>query len=285
MKKRLIGGTIYVAVIVLAFILREFVHPKLFNLLIWAFCGVATFEMARAVKDKLFNTFYIQALIFGIVFVPLCFLLCYVKSVRFLSIAFIFVFVLEAFIVTIIKKKTLNDFLFNALPFFYPAVFIWVLFFLNRMDIPSYKGFIALITLFLTTSLSDVFAYLVGIIYSKIKNGEVKKLCPNLSPNKTVAGAVGGIIGGIIGAVIAYLIFVLAARRTFNFSPLWLLFIIVGLFGGILTEMGDLLESFIKRKIGIKDMGSLIPGHGGLLDRIDGLMVAGVYVFAIFYII
>ena len=104
-----------------------------------------------------------------------------------------------------------------------------------------------------------------------------KKLCPKLSPKKTWSGAIGGTIGGIIASVVVYLIF----KPTVNFFSPILMFVLIGLFASIVNIFGDLFESFIKRKVGIKDMGKIMPGHGGVLDRIDGTS----FVFAFMYLV
>ena len=69
--------------------------------------------------------------------------------------------------------------------------------------------------------------------------------------------------------------------ETAKISPL-LTFIIIGAVASVLTEIGDLFESYIKRKVGLKDMGKIMPGHGGIMDRIDGMSFAAVFVFATF---
>jgi phosphatidate cytidylyltransferase len=112
-------------------------------------------------------------------------------------------------------------------------------------------------------------AYFVG---STVKG---PKLCPNISPNKTISGAIGGLVGGIIGAVLVCLI--VHSPSEYFFTEKWqevIAYAIIGLFGAILTELGDLVESLMKRKLGIKDMGRILPGHGGIMDRIDGLLFA-----------
>ena len=108
--------------------------------------------------------------------------------------------------------------------------------------------------------ITDTSAYYVG------KNFGKTKLLPLVSPNKTVEGAIGGLAGGLIASV-AFKIFFFSTLTFFDalFLPLIL---------SATSQMGDLFESFVKRWAGVKDMGSLIPGHGGMLDRIDGLLFA-----------
>jgi len=130
-----------------------------------------------------------------------------------------------------------------------------------------------MILLFAVTWASDVFAYLVG---SLVKG---PKLWPRFSPNKTWSGFIGGLVGGTAMAVLL----VVTQGGGFLAFPgvsIWLA-VVTGLAGALATMAGDLWESALKRRYGVKDSGDLIPGHGGLLDRVDGLMFAVVVVAAI----
>lgn len=102
---------------------------------------------------------------------------------------------------------------------------------------------------------TDIFAYFAG----KAIGGP--KLAPRISPNKTWAGLLGGMIGaGVFGAIVALV---------FRMGDLFLL---VGAPMGLVAQIGDLYESWVKRRAGVKDSGTLLPGHGGVLDRLDGLL-------------
>ena len=118
---------------------------------------------------------------------------------------------------------------------------------------------------------TDTFAYVVGTQFGK------HKLCPNISPKKSVEGSIGGIIGSVVLSII-YGIF-------FNIEPLWSL-VIMAIFGSIVSQIGDLAASRIKRLSGIKDFGKLMPGHGGALDRFDSIIFAApfVYYYAILFL-
>jgi phosphatidate cytidylyltransferase len=109
--------------------------------------------------------------------------------------------------------------------------------------------------------LNDTGAYFGGRKYGK------RKLAPILSPKKTWEGAVTGIAVGIIGAV------VLNALYGFSLGPAWLM-ALSAVVGGIFGILGDLVESAFKRFSGIKDSGTIFPGHGGFLDRVDSLLFA-----------
>ena len=117
---------------------------------------------------------------------------------------------------------------------------------------------------FVVAFLSDGGAYFVGLKFGR------HKLAPVVSPNKTIEGALGGLAAAMIGMVIYALILDLAfPRYDINYG----LAILYGLVGSVSGVFGDLCFSIIKRQTGIKDYGNLIPGHGGVLDRFDSLMM------------
>jgi phosphatidate cytidylyltransferase len=115
------------------------------------------------------------------------------------------------------------------------------------------------------TFVCDTGAYFVGRSIGR------HKLAPSVSPGKTVEGGVGGLL--------ASLGFTFLARATFFPSLTVLDCLLVGLAAGILGPVGDLTESLLKRSSGVKDSGRLIPGHGGILDRIDAVLFVGAYVY------
>lgn len=120
--------------------------------------------------------------------------------------------------------------------------------------------------------LSDSGAYFAGVYLGK------HKLCPEISPKKTVEGAIGGLISGTLGSLLIGLVFLLIYKDvTINFIPL----LIIGLINPIVSIIGDLSFSIIKRSCGIKDFGSIMPGHGGMLDRFDSIILCAPLVFVI----
>jgi phosphatidate cytidylyltransferase len=118
-----------------------------------------------------------------------------------------------------------------------------------------------IIFLYATVWSSDSMAYYLGKGIGK------RKLYKEVSPNKTVAGAAGSIIGGVISAIIlrATIVQLLSASNA----------VLIGIMIGIVSIIGDLVESMFKRDAGFKDSGIIIPGHGGILDKIDGILFAG----------
>lgn len=112
---------------------------------------------------------------------------------------------------------------------------------------------------FLCTWACDTGAYFMGRFYGKTK------LAPNLSPNKTWEGAIGGFVATLLMAVIAGYIIHLPVFHALALGTIF----------GILSPLGDLSESAIKREVDIKDFGTIVPGHGGILDRFDSLLFTG----------
>lgn len=114
----------------------------------------------------------------------------------------------------------------------------------------------------------DTAAYFIGSRFG------VRRLCPTVSPNKTVEGAAAGLGGSLVFSLLAYGIF--ACFTTM--PPLWH-FAVLGLLGGLAGQVGDLFASLIKRHCGIKDFGSIFPGHGGVMDRLDSVYWATVVMY------
>lgn len=127
------------------------------------------------------------------------------------------------------------------------------------------RGWAWLLVVLVCIWLTDTFAFFVG---SRLKG---PKLWPAISPGKTVSGAVGGLIGGGLGALATGLLFL--PRE----APAQMLFI--GFLVSIVGQLGDLVESAYKRTAGVKDSGHLLPGHGGMLDRVDSLLFAAPVAF------
>ncbi len=133
-----------------------------------------------------------------------------------------------------------------------------------RFD-PNY-GAQAVLLLFAIVWTTDVLGYFGG----RAIGGP--KLCPAISPKKTWSGAIAGVLGGMAAALAMAHIFVTFEFGTFH-PAAW---VTLGLLLSIVAQAGDLLESWIKRRFGAKDASQLIPGHGGLMDRLDGFWAAAV---------
>jgi len=137
----------------------------------------------------------------------------------------------------------------------------------DRME-SAYLILFCLIGAFIT----DTFAYFVGVTIGK------HKLCPTISPKKSVEGSIGGTLGVII-IMTLYGHFVLSGRvEVFAGVPFYI-YAILGLICGIVSQIGDLFASMIKRHYDVKDYGNIFPGHGGVLDRFDSLVFVAPMVY------
>jgi phosphatidate cytidylyltransferase len=121
----------------------------------------------------------------------------------------------------------------------------------------------------------DTGGYFGGRYYGgKLFGG--RKLAPSISPKKTWEGAISGLAMSVVGAIILNLVFLNAL------APMSTI-VLAALVGGVCAQLGDLVESMFKRFAGVKDSGTIIPGHGGFLDRVDGIMFSAPVIWAIIY--
>mgnify|MGYP003312789816 FL=1 len=137
---------------------------------------------------------------------------------------------------------------------------VYVVFFSFHVTLVEQTEYGILIWLVVLTAFgTDIMAYFSGFLFGK------HKLCPKISPKKTIEGSIGGTLGSVI----------LSGLFGYFFAPEVLVHcLVIGVLGGIVSQFGDLTASIFKRKMGIKDYGNLIPGHGGILDRVDSAIFA-----------
>lgn len=279
MKQRLISGLIVAAVAICAIVIGGY----LFEILVLLFAGIGIFEFYSAFSKK----GYSPIKIFGIIFLALFALMIYFESESLFSITvnvwklgvinifppvfLISMLVLLALIVFKYEKYSAVDVaitLFGGSYVVFLTSYFVKLRFLNG---GIYLFFLALAGAVVT----DTFAYFVGRAIGK------KKLLEAISPKKTVAGSVGGFVSNIIILTVygAVLWFTGAYKglAIYHYS-------IIGALTGIVSQIGDLAASAIKRYAGIKDFGKIMPGHGGILDRIDSYLftIPVVYYYLLF---
>ena len=188
---------------------------------------------------------------------PLIYVLLYQKTLSNLLILIVFLFCIFEW-VKIFKRK-------NAI--FFLGLIVLFVFLLSLLRIYNFEEFnLIFLWLIILTWLSDIGGYIFGKLFGGPKLTEI-------SPNKTWAGA----IGSIILSQFAFLIFFLNSSYKFNIN-----IIFMQLFLSIIGQFGDILMSYVKRKNNKKDTSNFIPGHGGFLDRVDGLI--WIIIFGNFFI-
>lgn len=184
------------------------------------------------------------------------------------AVYFLFVVSLFTLILMLInlfgKSEHIQDIAYTALGFIYIVIPFVHITLINRLD-----SLFLLIYVFILAWVSDTFAYFFGRAFGK------HKLLPSVSPNKTVEGFVAGVVcTTIVSMTYAYFV-----------DPKFFWYALpLGLFGSMAGTVGDLIASKIKRVMDIKDYGKLIPGHGGVLDRFDSIMLTAPVVYYIAYL-
>lgn len=146
----------------------------------------------------------------------------------------------------------------TILGIFYISFLFNYLYLIRSMD----NGLYYIWFVFICSWVSDTSAYFVGMFFGK------RKLCPEVSPHKTVEGSLGGMTGSIVVCVIYGLL--LGANTAVKIPVIHL--VMIGILGNMMSQLGDLSSSSIKRNVGIKDFGKIMPGHGGILDRFDSIL-------------
>ncbi len=307
---RIAVGFLYMAILIGFFLLKIFVNDFLFDFIVLAFSVLGTLEMCRAFKHKITRT---QAVIV-MIFTTLTVLTFCVSDFVFKEVfkvawgqsnytPLITLVVFIAGLATILgllvmahKQTSLESTGYSLIAYVYPLVFLLILAGCNHLyqqlpdgDYRYNYSDAAVLFIFLICPFSDSLALVFGRLFGKKLP---KKMAPNVSPNKTLIGGFGGLLGGAVGAVLVFFIYygLCTPLREGSFAEIifeWenlYLFLGVGVIASVFSQFGDLVESAIKRKLNIKDMGKMLPGHGGLLDRIDSSLYAGLAVCLIFTI-
>lgn len=195
----------------------------------------------------------------------LCFSNIINTSDIFLAFTCIYVLVLLVYMVLAHKHTTFADISKSFFSTLYVTLFFSYLILIRKYD----KGVFLIWIPIITAWLSDTMAYTFGRLFGK------HKLIPEVSPKKTVEGALGGVVGGVVFMTI----YGFVCQNAFNMQVNWISVLALGALGAILSQFGDLAASWIKREQGIKDYGNLLPGHGGVMDRFDSVLVVAPFVY------
>lgn len=277
MLKRAVTAIILVGYAFAMLYLGTAVHYGFLDALIMSFAFVGTYEMYHTFRKSEYKNSWGAPLLLCVAIYPLWYFLGYKGILIALSLSIC----LALAVFTFKAEMELKDLLATIFSLIYPMALVSLAFALSR-EFPCGGTFAISFAIFLPV-FSDTFAYLVGSTLGK------RKLCPSISPKKTVAGAIGGLLGSVLCAVTFFLLFDLYAvipvgYVTFSDSVAVraVLFVVLGIVGGVLAEIGDLAASRIKRTMNIKDFGNIFPGHGGVLDRLDSIMFTLVMFFTAF---
>ena len=316
MKQRIITGLGIIAFIILAFFSRM-LSLYIFDMFVGVIAVLAGLEFSNIMKKMGYYNFSI----FVGLYPTICYL-TFILCIHF-ELSLYLIFVLQIAVMLLLagglalyslfarrrtqaemkvrgtkyglKTYSLHKAIQTMLGFIYPTFLFEFLIVINRVEELGYAlegasghggnlAFMMLLIAILIPVISDTFAYLMGSLIGG------KKLCPNISPNKTWAGAIGGVIWTILGLLATYFILTVIPAYASVIAILELKFwhiIILGLIGSVTAQCGDIFESYLKRRASLKDSGDLLPGHGGILDRIDShiFSIPVTFIFFIFFLI
>lgn len=277
MLKRAVTAIILVGYAFAMLYLGTAVHYGFLDALIMSFAFVGTYEMYHTFRKSEYKNSWGVPLLLCVAIYPLWYFLGYKGILIALSLSIC----LALAVFTFKAEMELKDLLATIFSLIYPMAIASLAFALSR-EFPCGGTFAISFAIFLPV-FSDTFAYLVGSTLGK------RKLCPSISPKKTVAGAIGGLLGSVLCAVTFFLLFDLYAVIPVGYVSFSdsvavraVVFVVLGIVGGVLAEIGDLAASRIKRTMNIKDFGNIFPGHGGVLDRLDSIMFTLVMFFTAF---
>lgn len=254
MKQRIITGAAIALLMIAIFLLSgTVVYPIIMTLL----CIIGTWEMLGCIGQRSNKLLSVPALLVSVA-APIVSLFWEYGSV--LVIVMLYITVLLAESVFFEEKVKV----INVSEVFMTTLYVILCFtaLLKLRYIEQGAEYIYILA-FVAAWVTDTFAYFTGFLFGK------HKLIPKISPKKTVEGAVGGVVFCMIAFVIYGIIVEKAAGVQMNLIVL----AVVGFFMSVVSMVGDLIASSVKRTYGIKDYSNLFPGHGGVLDRFDSIMI------------
>lgn len=273
---RLISGIVLVAIALLAFIFGGEIL-----LGISVFISIAGYlELCRAVgvkeKDKKINALEIVGIIGILAYYAVLYFFPAVEegnaamsmgNVLYAVIPVIGVFMLSMLLyVVCFPKYRSEQIMANVFNFLYAPVMLSFIYLTREQDAGKYIVWLILIS----SWGCDTCAYVVGMLIGK------KKIFPVLSPKKSLEGCIGGVVGaGLIAALYA----IFAVENVFPDKRVTIVITVICMVGAVMSQVGDLAASAIKRNHEIKDYGKLIPGHGGIMDRFDSVIVTAPMIY------
>ncbi len=266
MKTRIITGLIYAVFLAALLIVNV---PIVDTLIVVIISLIGIYEYNKAFKTAGFNPISWIGYISCFALFSMGGIIANEDKILCLRIA------IPAIIITIFMYLILTNLKYNIVDLMitcFGVILIPFMFSFIKLILMMEHGRTLILYVILGAFASDILAYFVGSKFGK------RKLCPKISPNKTVEGS----IAGIIGVVISYIVLTYFVNKYLGLNINMWLIIISGVIVSIVGQFGDLAASSIKRFCKIKDFGSIMPGHGGILDRCDSIMFVAPVIYILF---
>lgn len=267
MKKRIITAVVAIALFIpICWFSYTIVYPIAMAIL----CGIGVFEIAKCLG---FHKNFVLTVPMYIVAIGLPVLRIFVdKNSYLLSFAMLALFFVLIYFLAYVMLRKNKDKLSDIMTLY--ALFVYVVGCFTSIVALRYlaDGQYKYLLVFVGAWVCDTFAYFTGRFFGK------HKLIPEISPKKTIEGSIGGIVFTIGGFVLyGYII-----KSVFNYQMSYWQLAALGFVISIVSQIGDLIASAIKRQYGIKDYGFVFPGHGGVLDRFDSVMLTAPVLYVAF---
>ena len=269
MKSRVITGLILIAFTVAVFAVG-FIFPALVGtapaITFLVFMAVAMHEMYNAFKNIEIKCIRYSGLAYVVLLAP---------AFRGFGLTGVFVLFILCALVALVhsafsSKHTVNDGVYSVFALVYPGLLMSPLYFMSTFD--NYITVVIALGISIACAcITDTFALFSGKLFGK------HKLIPAVSPKKTVEGSIGGFVCAVLGGI--GLSFAVSALMP-EVAKIKVIILAAGI--GIISQIGDLVASSIKRMCKIKDYGTIFPGHGGVLDRMDSIIASGIITYLVF---
>jgi len=265
MKTRIIVGTLLALLLIAMLSLGGYFYLTTIALVSFA----ATYEVAHVITRKGFRPQVFPVYLFSIAY-PFIYRF---SGLIGLAVFYLFSIILSIVCIVLSGETDAGRAVGTLLLYIYPIALLLCML-LVYAHFPRQIGLTAACMAFAAPSCTDMFAYFGGTFFGR------HKLCESISPKKTIEGSIFGLVGGVLfGLLLVYL------QRLWGSSVSGITLIVLGIFVGIIAQIGDLFASIIKRWADVKDFSSVFPGHGGMMDRIDSILLCAPIVLCSFTIL
>lgn len=265
MLKRTIAGLCMTALLFLVL----FIGEPAFGIAVAILAVIGTWEIYNTTKTHGHHPIDWVAVLFAI---PILLFTVYDK----INVIMVCFYIIAAIIIIICMYQSKKHNIIDGIITLFSGVVVSSMFYtlltIYKLGDDKVSSGAIIILVLIGALITDIFAYLVGVTLGK------HKLCPAISPKKSIEGSIGGIVGVVIVMTLYCYFGMTYFVPAFAQVPIWA-YVLLGLACGVFSQVGDLTASMLKRYFGVKDYGTIFPGHGGVMDRFDSLFFVAPIVY------